>query len=73
MQMTDKNWVARLDISRTDLPWPILGIVAPLIGLVYIVVLPFFGLVSLIFLGVCRVRESLPAIWHRVVRTAVIV
>ncbi len=70
--MTGKNLVARFDVSQQSLPAPILGIVGPLLGLVYVIILPFIGLVSLTLLGIFRARESLVVGWRKAIRTTVI-
>ena len=56
---TDKGLMVGLEAGRRDVPMPILTIVEPLLGLGYIIVLPFIGFVSFILLGGYRAKQSL--------------
>ena len=55
---TDKSLMA----GQWDVPVPILAIAGILLGLGYIIVLPFVGLVSFILLGGYRAKQSLATI-----------
>ena len=46
-----KNLMARLSVEKWDAPMPIIATVGSLLGLVYIVTLPFVGLISLILVS----------------------
>ena len=56
---SDKSLMVGLEVGRHDVPLPILSIAGPLLGLGYIILLPFIGLVSFILLGGYRVKQSL--------------
>ena len=72
MQMkTDKSLMARLKVGHRDVPIPILTIVGPLLGLGYIIVLPFIGLVSFILLSGYRAKQSLATMWRKTTRATV--
>ena len=72
MQMkTDKSLMARLEVGHRDVPMPILTIVGPLLGLGYIIVLPFIGLVSFILLCGYRAKQSLATMWRKTTRATV--
>lgn len=47
------------------IPMPLLAIVGPLMGLIYVLVLPFTGLVTLIVVSGCRAKQVFAAVWHR--------
>lgn len=57
--MARKNWVSGLDISQRHFPAPVLAVLGPIFGLVYITILPLIGLVSFALLGLYRTREVL--------------
>jgi len=56
---TDKSLMVGLEVGHRAVPMPILSIAGPLLGLGYIIALPFIGLVSFILLGSYRVKQSL--------------
>ncbi len=62
---TAKGLIAGFDIGHWNVPSPIQATVGPLLGLAYIVVLPFVGLVSFIFLGAYRAKQSVATMWRR--------
>ncbi len=65
--------LAHLDVSQWDLPGPVLSILGPVLGLVYIIVLPIIGFITLVFLGLCYVKANLAATWRKVFRTTAII
>ncbi len=68
---TDKSLGVGREVGHRNVPTPVLAIVGPLLGLGYIIVLPFIGLVSFIFLGGYRVKQSLATMRRRVTQAAV--
>ena len=56
---TNKSLMVVLEVGRRDVPLPIQAIAGPLLGLGYIIVLPFIGLVSFILLCGYRAKQSL--------------
>lgn len=62
---TKESLVGGFDIDQWHAPVPILVIVGPLLGLVYIVVLPFTGLAILILIIGHRATQSLNILRRR--------
>ncbi|MFQ6122578.1 MAG: PAS domain-containing protein [Dehalococcoidales bacterium] len=63
---TAKGLVAEFKVGHRDaLPMPVPAIIGPLLGLGYIIVLPFIGLVSFISIGVYCARQRLATVWRR--------
>jgi len=61
MQMkAEKNRAARFDISRWNSRTPVMAIMGPIAGLLYIIALPILGLAALILISAMRVRSWLP-------------
>ena len=56
---TNKSLMVVLEVGRRDVPLLIQAIAGPLLGLGYIIVLPFIGLVSFILLCGYRAKQSL--------------
>ncbi len=56
---TDKNLMVGLEVGHRAVPMPILSIAGPLLGLGYIIALPFIGLISFILLSGYRAKQSL--------------
>lgn len=54
-------------ISYSDLGAPLLAVVGPLMGLVYIIVLPFVGAISLVYLGGYRFTKGVATLWYKMV------
>ena len=61
----DKNLMAGFEVGHWDVPMPILAIVGTLLGLGYIIVLPFVGLAGFILLGGYRAQRGLAPIWRK--------
>ena len=60
MQMkADKSLMLRFIVGHGDVAAPIPAIVGPLLGLVYIIVLPFVGVVAFILASGYRATQSL--------------
>ncbi len=56
---TDKGLMVGFKIGHWEVPMPILAIAGTLLGLGYIIVFPFVGLISFILLGGYRAKQSL--------------
>ncbi len=68
---TDKGLITGFDIGRWKVSPPIQATLGPILGLVYIVALPFVGLVSFILLGGYRAKQSVATIWRRATQATV--
>ncbi len=71
--MTDSNAATRFRISQRGLPGPALAVAGPVLGLVYITVLPLIGCITLVLLLLFRARQGLAATWRKTIRTHVTV
>ncbi|MDO8568039.1 MAG: hypothetical protein Q7R57_04920 [Dehalococcoidales bacterium] len=69
--MLIRRRLARLDASQWNLPGPVLIILGPVVGLLYILVLPLIGFIALIFLALSHVKEVLPTAWRKRFRISV--
>ena len=68
---TNRGLIAGFEVGHRDVPVPLLIIVGPLVGLLYIILLPFIGLVSFISLGGYRAKQGLATMRHRVTQATV--
>lgn len=68
---TNKSLMVGFEVGHWDAPMPILAIVGPLLGLAYIIALPFIGLISFISVGGYRAKQSLATMWRRATWTTV--
>ncbi len=66
-----KSHLVRFEVSHQDVPIPILLILGPLLGLGYIIVLPFIGLANFILTIGFGATRSLAGIRRRVTQTTV--
>ena len=62
---TNRSFLMRFDIAQWRVPVLILVVVGPLLGLGYILVLPFIGVATLILAISCHTAQSLVTVWHR--------
>ncbi len=69
--MINHHLLARLDISQWHLPWPVLSILGPIVGLIYVIVLPMLGFVTLVFLCLGYLKAGLAATWRKAFRTTI--
>ena len=67
---TDKSFMAGIVVGDGDVATPILAIVGPLLGLAYIIVLPFAGVAAFTLAGGYRATQSLATMWRRATETA---
>ncbi len=58
-----KSTIARFEVGHSDAAVPVPSIVGPLLGLVYIVLLPCIGIVTFILVGYHRAKQSLVSEW----------
>ncbi len=66
MQMEKgKRLLAGFEIGHGDTIPPVLAVIGPLVGLAYIVVLPFVGVAALILASGYRATQSLAVMWRR--------
>ncbi len=72
MQMkTDKSLTVGFEVGHRDVPMSIPAIVGPLLGLVYIIVLPFVGVAAFILASGYRATQSLATMWRRATQATV--
>ncbi len=60
-----------VEVGHRNVLMPIPAIVGPLLGLVYIIVLPFVGVAAFILTSGYRATQSLATMWRRVARATV--
>ena len=56
---TKKSLLLRFNMAQQHIPAPILVIVVPFLGLIYIVVFPFIGIAALILASGYRAKQML--------------
>ena len=65
---TDRSLMAESEDGHRNVPRPILAIAGMFLGLGYIIVFPFIGLISFILLGGYRAKQSLASMGRRATR-----
>lgn len=65
--MIVKNTPKVMRASYYKLGAPLLAVVGPLMGLIYIIVLPFVGAISLVYIGGYRFIKGVVTLWYKVV------
>ncbi len=68
---TDKSVMPRFAVGRGDVGMPMPALVGPLIGLAYILVLPFVGLAASILAGGYRAKQGLATMWRNATRETI--
>ncbi len=68
---TDKSLRVGFEVGHRDVPMPIPAIVGPLLGLVYIIVLPLVGVAALVLASGYRATQSLATMWRRATHATV--
>lgn len=68
LMQTDRSLMAELEDGHRNVPRPVPVIAGMFLGLVYIVVFPFIGLIIFILLGGYRTKQSLASIGRRINR-----
>ncbi len=63
--------MSRFAIGRGDVGMPMPALVGPLIGLAYILVLPFVGLATSILAGGYRAKQGLATVWRNATRETI--
>ncbi len=61
--------LGKLDVDQWRVPTPVLMVLAPFIGLAYILLFPFIGLGIIIFLLGCRAERGLENMWRTATQT----
>ena len=61
----NKSLMVMFGVAQWHVPVPILTTVGPLLGLVYIIVLPFIGVAALILAGGYRTTQGLATMRRR--------
>ncbi len=60
----DRSFLGKLDVGQWRVPTSVLVVLAPFIGLAYILLFPFIGLGIIIFLLGCRTERGLENMWR---------
>ncbi len=68
---TDKSLMLRFAGGHSDASMPMPAIVGPLLGLAYIVLLPFVGVATFILAGGYRAKQSLTTMWRRATQATI--
>ena len=62
---TNRSLKSGFDVTQQHVPVPILAIAGPLLGLGYIIVLPFIGIAAFVWISGYRATQRLITMWHR--------
>ena len=67
----EKNLMIGIAGGRGDVGMPMPALVGPLLGLAYIIVLPFVGVATFVAAGSYRAKQGLTTMWHRATQATV--